>query len=235
MVIIPISEIFESIQGEGKYVGTPSVFVRFWGCNLRCRFKDKNCDTPYAVNNRLKNCQQLSYKEVVSTILSCNAKHIVFTGGEPLLYQETIFDIINGLPSCYTFEVETNGTIPLDPLFYEFNNYNYDKIWYNISVKLMSSNQESGPYDKRRVNYDAIKSFPREHSCFKFVLTSPDDIKEINLIKGNVDLTIYLMPEGVTRNDILKNSQMVINYCLLYGYRFSPREHIVLWNKKRKK
>ena len=45
--MLPVVEIFNSIQGEGKYTGYPSIFVRVSGCNLRCVFKDSRCDTPY--------------------------------------------------------------------------------------------------------------------------------------------------------------------------------------------
>lgn len=70
-----VNEIFYSIQGEGRYTGTPAIFIRLAGCNLRCNF----CDTehqPY---------QDLTEEEIMRQIADFPASHIVITGGEPML------------------------------------------------------------------------------------------------------------------------------------------------------
>src|ERR1700712_530552 len=74
-----ISEIFYSIQGEGKLVGVPSVFVRASGCNLRCTW----CDTPYASWN--PEGENVPVNEIADRVESYNARHIVITGGEPMI------------------------------------------------------------------------------------------------------------------------------------------------------
>src|SRR5690349_18722095 len=77
-----IAEIFHSIQGEGMLAGVPSVFVRTSGCNLRCNW----CDTPYASwNPEGKAC---SIDEILRQIQSHPARHVVLTGGEPMIAKD---------------------------------------------------------------------------------------------------------------------------------------------------
>ena len=74
-----VSEIFFSIQGEGRRAGVVSVFVRLAGCDLRCKW----CDTPYALDSEKGTL--LSVEEVVSRIEKYDCREVVVTGGEPLL------------------------------------------------------------------------------------------------------------------------------------------------------
>ena len=77
-----ISEIFYSIQGEGRLVGTPSVFIRTSGCNLRCVW----CDTPYT--SWTPEGEKRSVDEIVNEVEKYPHRHVVLTGGEPLLAAE---------------------------------------------------------------------------------------------------------------------------------------------------
>ena len=87
-----ISEIFESIQGEGILVGVRQIFVRFARCNLSCTYCDtvKNSELffDYISNRRLRN--PISAEYVSSVIRSANVHSISLTGGEPLLYADFI-------------------------------------------------------------------------------------------------------------------------------------------------
>ena len=224
----PISEIFTSIQGEGFGIGMPSVFIRFWGCNLRCRFNGKECDTPYSVFDFEKNSLMKDVSYVVDKIKNSGVNHIVYTGGEPLIYQDFIIEVMKKLTS-FTCEIETNGTIPIR------DEDTFDKIvsWFNISVKLKSSNQENKSYDKKRIFYPALNTFPISKSYFKFVYNNKNDLDEILELKKRYNLPIYLMPEGIDRAAIIKHSEEVVELCIKHNFRFSPREHIMIWDKKR--
>ena len=84
---IKVSEIFYSIQGEGSQIGIPTVFVRLFGCNLRCQW----CDTMYDVEG--DDYSELSFSELIRKSLSYNCKNICITGGEPLTHEKDVTKI----------------------------------------------------------------------------------------------------------------------------------------------
>ncbi len=79
-----VAEIYKSFQGEGQLTGTESVFVRASGCNLRCRF----CDTPYT--SWEPEGEDFSVEEVLRQVEKHDCRHVVVTGGEPMLFSELI-------------------------------------------------------------------------------------------------------------------------------------------------
>jgi len=118
-----LSEIMESIQGEGLLVGSRNIFLRFSGCNLRCSY----CDTPSSLESS-DSCRfnpvcggygewqeitnPLSVNEVVELISGFKSRWISLTGGEPLLWADFIASLGKHLkPHGYRFLLETNGTL----------------------------------------------------------------------------------------------------------------------------
>jgi len=225
----PICEIFQSIQGEGPNIGRKTIFIRFWGCNLRCRFDGKCCDTPYSVITK-KGTKMYTPNKLIENIKSYNTNLITITGGEPMLYQKFIEDFMRKLSVAGwkgEVEIETNGTIvPIS--------YLYINCKFNISAKLKSSNQETKTYDERRINFDTLNTYPIQRSSYKFVYVDREDIYEIKTILANTKIKeVYLMPQGTTRKEIVKNSQKVVDICIENNWNFSPREHIIIWNNKK--
>lgn len=96
-----INEIFKSIQGESIYMGTPTLFIRTAGCNLRCTY----CDTKYAYNNG----KEVSVDELLNIVESFSIEYIEITGGEPLLQKDTPVLIEKLLNKGYKVIVETSG------------------------------------------------------------------------------------------------------------------------------
>lgn len=97
-----INEIFYSLQGEGFHVGTPAVFVRFSGCNLKCEF----CDT------RHEEGVMMSDEEIVEKVCQYPCKTVILTGGEPGLWVDE--DLIASLRKAGKYIcIETNGTCVL--------------------------------------------------------------------------------------------------------------------------
>lgn len=94
-----VVEIFNSMQGEGKYMGIMCTFVRFAGCNLRCTF----CDEV----KKYGRAKEMSVDEVVS---QCKQPHIVLTGGEPTLQPELEKLISKLVAKGHEVHIETNGT-----------------------------------------------------------------------------------------------------------------------------
>lgn len=94
-----IAEIFYSLQGEGFFTGTPAVFIRFSGCNLKCPF----CDTEHQIY------KEYTEQEIIDTVSKYPAKLVVITGGEPTLQLTSSF--VSKLHSIDKFvAIETNGT-----------------------------------------------------------------------------------------------------------------------------
>ncbi|MFC1804401.1 7-carboxy-7-deazaguanine synthase QueE [Candidatus Omnitrophota bacterium] len=101
-----IAEIFYSIQGEGLYLGARQLFVRFFGCNLKCKF----CDT------KLKSFKEYEPEELAKELTGLyrsGCHSISFTGGEPLMQKDFLrsaLEIIKQRP--VKIYLETNGTLP---------------------------------------------------------------------------------------------------------------------------
>ncbi|MFA5038599.1 MAG: 7-carboxy-7-deazaguanine synthase QueE [Candidatus Omnitrophota bacterium] len=102
MMKAKVSEVFKSFQGEGLYLGEQQVFVRFFGCNLKCGF----CDTP------LKRYRELSVGDLAREVGRHDKFHsLCLTGGEPLCQSDFLFDFLDAMPETDVY-LETNGTLP---------------------------------------------------------------------------------------------------------------------------
>ena len=253
---LPIIEVFTSIQGEGRYVGEPSIFIRLSGCNLRCCFKDTICDTSYSSFHPEKG--HLNIDDVFKEITDHpNVHSIVITGGEPMLYREGIEDLIgyieNVMQDDYLVTVETNGTQP------PCNDTLID--FYSISPKLSTSvpvagkaykalngkeykftEEECNKYNKERYNPAATAALmDMADFQLKFVYSGPESIDSIMGFLRDLDKLganfepgdIMLMPEGITNELLTKNAQEAVRYCIDHGWTLADRLHIRIWGDKR--
>lgn len=104
---LKVVELFETVQGEGKFIGVPSVFFRTGMCNLEC----KGCDTKW------DSWKETSIQDCAKQIAQYLSKHVVITGGEPTLWQPQLAELIHRLdrayPNYYTFTIESNGAVPI--------------------------------------------------------------------------------------------------------------------------
>lgn len=208
-----LNEVFFSIQGEGLNLGAPAVFVRFGNCNLKCSW----CDTKYTWDPAVRDNYEEQLPKLFEKIRSypqCN--HLILTGGEPMLQQEVIVAIRKEFPDYY-IEVETNGSQPVRCL---------DAVnLFTVSYK--TSNSGNAPYELKTKN---------EKCVYKFVVDSEKDFEEIEEVIKKFSMPadkIFLMPQGVTADELLKKHDFIIEYCKKQGYRFTPRLHILSWGQKR--
>ncbi len=113
-----LNECYASIQGESSLVGTPTVFVRLYSCNLRCAW----CDSVYAVEGG--DYHEVSVAELVSRVRELSAadggrrngiRHVCWTGGEPLLQWRSVARAIEALPDAFVHSMETDGEVDLGP------------------------------------------------------------------------------------------------------------------------
>lgn len=103
-----ISEIMEGLQGEGKYTGLPTTFIRTFGCNCNCSY----CDTRYSFQGNRK---KMSFDAIISKVQKLKNKYICITGGEPLLQNTEVLMLAMELRGMdYEVSIETNGTIPIE-------------------------------------------------------------------------------------------------------------------------
>jgi len=97
-----VNEIFYSLQGEGYHTGTPAVFIRFSGCNLRCPF----CDTQH------QSGIEMTHGQIIDEVCRYDARHVVLTGGEPALQaDDRLVDLLHDKGKFV--QIETNGTRPV--------------------------------------------------------------------------------------------------------------------------
>jgi 7-cyano-7-deazaguanosine (preQ0) biosynthesis protein QueE len=236
-----INEIFgPTIQGEGKSLNKSVLFIRLSGCNLACSF----CDTPYTWNwvgtpfvhpdkyEPKKETHAMSTKEIVDKLLELDStiQSVVISGGEPLLQQKSLIELFRVLKQLgYWIEVESNGTVKPEEEFLSL----VDQI--NCSPKLASSGPDN-IITKRRNKDSLLRLANSEKVYFKFVVTDAEDLKEINELVSEYKISpsrVYLMPEGYTRQKQLEHQQKVLELCLYHGYNFSPRMHVLIYDKKR--
>ena len=225
-----IAEVFSSIQGEGIDAGTPSMFVRISGCNLRCVW----CDTPYS--SWSPEGDYFTVDEIVAQLGALeNHTHVVVTGGEPMLFPETV-ELCNQLSAQEKFiTIETAGTV--------FQELKCDLM--SISPKLANSTppQDSGwaeRHEKTRTNINVVTQLLKKYDCqLKFVV-NPDvdgDIDEINDLLEKLPCIradrIMLMPEGTDSATLARRTKALVEPVTAHGWRISPRLHIDLFGDTR--
>lgn len=225
--------VFFSLQGEGVSMGLPAVFLRLHVCNLKCIW----CDSYYTWNS---NChefwtesQQWTIKKTADTVEAVwgvtNPKiqrRLIITGGEPLLHKQQIDQLMDCLGSSWTYEIETNGTIL--PTHKQLKT-----CQFNCSPKLKNSKN----LDSARINYKAIKALVNVNTTFKFVVSCPNDIAEIDKewvgeMKIPVE-KIILIPQGVTANEVRSNAQKIVEIAKTKGFRLLGRLQNEIWGAKR--
>ncbi|MQL56191.1 7-carboxy-7-deazaguanine synthase QueE [Acidianus ambivalens] len=156
--MLPISEIFVSLQGEGPFSGRRALFIRFFGCNLRCSW----CDTKYSYYGKPK----------VLTDLDVFDDFIILTGGEPTLYQDILRNFLTKAKSRGSeILVETNGTVLLKDHFVDYVDY------FSISPKLSNAGVK---YKVEIVKKNVEKLMDEEKFYYlKFPVMWEDDLDEV--------------------------------------------------------
>ncbi len=240
-----LTEQFFSIQGEGKYAGVPSYFLRTGGCNLNCPGFGAEyevdgevrlgCDTYFAVDSsyakswiKVEDAQTLIEK-LQNEFQNIGYKpDMVITGGEPLMYHtdSTFYNVLEWLVAegiQVTFE--TNGTMEID-----FEKYPaYKECIFALSLKLANSGEPA----QKRIVPKALKNVQihAKEAFLKFTidaeLVKTTAIDEITAIREILpQLEVYCMPVGESRDTIWKNDKAVFEFCMKHNFRYSDRLHI---------
>jgi len=225
-----ISEIFFSLQGEGKLTGVPSAFIRTTGCNLRCAW----CDTPYTSWDAEKG-ERLSGEEVLSRIEGFPTRYVVITGGEPMLDADVTPLTALLKEHGYHITLETAAT-----------------LWREVccdlagmSPKLSNStpwNREEGRFaeahEKNRIHLEVIRRFMAMPDYeLKFVIDKPGDLAEVKSLLATLPrvdpANVLLMPQGVTVDELRPKADWLVAICQSNGFRYCPRLQIEWFGQRR--
>jgi len=219
---LKIAEIFYSLQGEGGLVGVPSVFVRTSGCNLRCQW----CDTPYT--SWQPEGEDYTLEAIVAEVEKHPARHVVVTGGEPMIAPEIV--ALTELLSAKHITIETAGTVHA-PVRCDL---------MSISPKLSNSTpqgQWSSHHDRLRIQPDVLKRLMSGYDYqLKFVIAKPEDMAEVEDLVASVEADrgkVLLMPEGIDAAVLRERAVWLAEICKQSGFRFSPRLHVDLYGNRR--
>jgi 7-carboxy-7-deazaguanine synthase len=215
-----VAETFVSLQGEGTLAGVPSFFIRTSGCNLRCAW----CDSRYA--SWEPEGERRTVASLVAEAAESGIRHVVVTGGEPLLQRE-IGALTAALVTRHHVTVETAGT--LAP--------NFDCHLLSVSPKTTNSDPAGrwrGRHAARRADLAPLVTLLARHPEYqiKFVVQGDADMAEV---LGVVECTgadparVMLMPEGCTVAEIAGRAAEIGRLCLRHGFRYSPRLHLDLF------
>jgi organic radical activating enzyme len=230
---LPLSEAFYSLQGEGRFAGMPAIFLRFAYCNLGCVW----CDSRFTWDaDKLEPVELLSPEAINERAIALlqgtratpGTVHVVFTGGEPMLHQDRLPQLIDLLRSqgFDFFEIETNGTLtPTSAMIERIS-------WWNCSPKPGNN----GIAIIIQIVREALQTIAAtDHADFKFVIRTPQDIDEVERyfipIIGRE--RIILMPEGTTAASQLQAMPWLMEECAKRGFRFMPRLHVLAWGNER--
>lgn len=232
-----VTQMIPTIQGEGDFTGIPTLLIRLLGCNLKCDF----CDSKFTWNSNNTKKVYFDFETLKNDIYEVsknyNITNLMITGGEPTLYKKNpLFRKLVLGELFSTVEIETNGTnlreFPKGP-----------DVFLNISPKL------NPKYYKNIEDYNSLVDsirFVREYAYYntlKFVDDDRDAIfkfLELCEIPKEEYVTIRIMPktkllsECDSRMEFLielqKSSLRTLQFCMEYGFQFTPRTHLYLFN-----
>jgi 7-carboxy-7-deazaguanine synthase len=222
-----VTEIFYSLQGEGRMVGVPSIFVRLAGCPLRCRW----CDTKYAWDQTAgRDC---TVQQIVQETRKRDCPFVVITGGEPMSNSQ-LPELAAGLKACgKQITVETAGIAYVPDL---------PCHRMSISPKLSNSTPKdpelADSHERSRLDLAVLAELIANYNYqLKFVVDTQDDLQEIQQTVariGSMDsASVMLMPQGRTRDEVLAKSPIVAEMCKRTGFVFCQRLQCILWNNAR--
>ena len=215
-----VSEIFLSIEGEGIRTGAPAVFVRLFGCNLRCAY----CDSMYAVEGN--DFQEMSPVQIFERVKSFNIQYVTLTGGEPLIHKDV--DVLLKMLDDAGFEVniETNGTQPRPS--------GYRHLFCTMDWKSISSKMQP------KMILDNMMTL-NGRDVLKFVVGTEEDLQDAARViaamesqynaQGNKLPTFYVSPIfGTMKYEAMVNWILSDETMKRNNVRFQVQLHKIVWD-----
>lgn len=224
-----VAEIYKSIQGEGLLTGTESIFVRTSGCNLRCWF----CDTPFT--SWQPEGEDLSVPEIVRQVVALDCRHVVLTGGEPMLFAELV-------PLCEALRVlglqitiETAGTLYLS-LPCDLMSISPKRA--NSTPTLEQAGKWSERHERTRHVPAVIRHLVAEYAYqVKFVIETLADVEDVEAyLREFPEIArerVLLMPQGTRQEHLAAIGRWLEPLCSQQGFGYCPRKHIEWFGLRR--
>ena len=278
---IKVAELFYSLQGEGQYLGTPSVFLRVFGCNFQCAgfgmprgqlseerlaidpeqyteyeklpLVHTGCDSYASWDVRFKHLSPMltveaivaKMKELLPDGKFGPDKHLILTGGEPLLgwqrsYIALFEEIFKQDMNLTHITFETNGTQELKPELIDWFKSNDSYSDLNITFSVSSKLPSSGEKWEEAIRPEIIKQYYNigNLTYFKWVVSNEDDYNDVVRAIDDYSMTlrgamqhipVYLMPAGGTTKVYDNNEKWVADLAMKHGWRYTPRLQVQLW------
>lgn len=227
VAMLKLSEIFESLQGEGASTGVPCVFVRLAQCNLHCTW----CDTKYTWDfeqfDYAAEVSEVAAPEVAARVNAAASRRVVVTGGEPLLQQRALAGFFAALDEDIVVEVETNGTItPTSDTLARVTQW-------NVSPKLSNA----GDPEALRLRPNVLAQLRDAGTSYlKLVVDGAADYAEAEELVRQLAWPrerVLFMPQASNREELRARAELVADAAQFRGFRFSSRLHLELWGGRR--
>ena len=249
--------VFYTLEGEGRFIGWPSVFMRLSMCNLTC-IGFKSDDAPFGCDSYVSwsKKNKMTFEEIAQ-LFEKNEYHeklkqgaiLKLTGGEPFIQQKNLIEFVKFIRDRWGFydmsshdlmvpvpeasvlkiDFETNGTIMPDKEWFDIG----CSVSFTTSPKLSSN----GDPEEKRFKPDVLRFLAKHHACFKFVAKQESDLDEVlEKYINNPDVAlkselVWIMPMCGSRKELLEVGPVVAEICKKYGFKFSNRMHLQIWDK----
>src|SRR3989338_501646 len=218
---LQVTEIFKSIQGESSLAGTPCIFIRLTGCNLRCSY----CDTTYAYEGG----KSLSVNEVLSKIDGYKCNLVEITGGEPLLQLE-VYTLIQALLERDRYVlIETNGSIDIEKI--RSLKQSQDSGSERVGIKIIMDIKCPDSNMSEKMNLENLNRLDKNDEV-KFVINSRGDYEWAkNIIKKySPDKKCHILISPVYDNLTAEElSEWILNDNL--NVRLNLQIHKYIWGE----
>ena len=217
MTSLNVVEIFDSIEGEGIRTGMPVTFIRLAGCNLRCSY----CDTSYAQKET-----DGELKSVDSIVKKVKYSGVTITGGEPLLHQQSVVELINKLNSTgHYVNIETNGSIDIMPFVLAVR---AGRGFFTVDYKCPCSGMEEKMVES---NFEIMD----ENDVLKFVVADLTDLSVVSRFcqkHQNFKSTIFISPcfNTISLPELAEQIKLLKQLYPKLDIRFQVQLHKIVWN-----
>lgn len=187
-----VVEIFKSISGESFHSGEVAVFVRLYGCNLRCKYGDNRCDTPYSYEG--DKYTLMTSDEICDTVKKLSTNNfVVLTGGEPLIHPNIEF-LLHDLAVLHNFrvDIETNGSVDIRSIVSNLQTIHYSykirkNVIFTVDYKSPSSGMNSCMVGDFAEMVDTVNRHGVEVNIKCVVTPSDEDLKAVECLVNRLD------------------------------------------------